>query len=119
MTLVWILLSGLAGAVVYGHFVWPLVWRWRSGPLYGPRMALLREGKQAALDLYSDVLSKQPNNVDALVERGVLAIRLGRFDDARADLEKALALRPEFRRAKTVLMNMSHGGQFGGPPGTL
>jgi len=51
---------------------------------------------EAALDDCNRALSKAPNTANYLDSRGLVFLRLGRFDDAIADYDKALAKYPDF-----------------------
>jgi uncharacterized protein len=49
----------------------------------------------AALKLVDEALSAQPKSIDAIDTRGWILYRLGRLDEAAAELERALAMEPE------------------------
>ncbi|HQS31389.1 MAG: hypothetical protein B7X59_00495 [Polaromonas sp. 39-63-203] len=62
----------------------------RNG-LAGAQEALARDELSAALALYDKVLAIEPENSFALSSRAAVLQKMGRFDSARGDLERALA----------------------------
>jgi tetratricopeptide (TPR) repeat protein len=50
---------------------------------------------QAALAAYNRTLALQPDDPNTLNNRGIILLRLGRYDEALADFNRALALRPD------------------------
>lgn len=54
---------------------------------------------ETAIEIYSKLLEKSPE-VDALVYRGVIYTKTGRFAEAKADFEKASALAPKDEEIK-------------------
>ena len=59
-----------------------------------------------ALSLADDVLEIIPENPDALSTRGEVYIAMMRWEDARADLERALRGRPDSRTVRTLLIQV-------------
>ena len=57
-------------------------------------LAVERQELQEALRLYSLVLRRDPRNLEALINRGVVLKRLGRLQEAERDLRRALEISP-------------------------
>jgi tetratricopeptide (TPR) repeat protein len=63
---------------------------------------------------YQKMLAAFPNNVDALVNYGLLAARLGHTDEATSSWEKAITIDPGQTNAQLYLAEMlARGGKFG------
>lgn len=58
--------------------------------------------KQRALELFSEAAEKAPGSFFVWMERGILLTRLARFEEAIADLNKAIELKPDFRSSYGV-----------------
>lgn len=58
---------------------------------------------QVALRLTDETLAKHPNDVDALTRRGKALTELGRLDEARETLRKAVAIEPRNSRSLLAL----------------
>ena len=69
-------------------------------------VALKTEDFAAVLVHCSQVLAFQPANVKALFRRGVAKARLGRLDEAKADLEKTVLLDPANFDARKELASL-------------
>ncbi len=57
---------------------------------------------EECLDDYAVVIAEDPNHAEHYLERGNVLRRLGRFDDAFADYERAIRLSPRSRRSTTT-----------------
>ena len=56
-----------------------------------------------ALDLYNRVLERDPKNVEALTNRGIIFQRMGKLSLAERDLERALEVAPEDKAALNAM----------------
>ncbi|MGJ4966838.1 tetratricopeptide repeat protein [Bradyrhizobium sp. HKCCYLRH3061] len=61
---------------------------------------LIGQDDQAALQLATDALVRNPPSVDALWIRAILANRSGRPEQSEADLDRAIAIEPDDRRSR-------------------
>src|SRR5260370_1709812 len=57
---------------------------------------------EKAQELVNELLTREPENVAAMVEKGRIALRKGQFDQAEESLEQALKLAPRSRDAHLV-----------------
>ncbi len=74
---------------------------------------LAAAGDPGAEDAYERALAVDPSNADALLGRGYLRSRAGRYDDARADFEAALKYGASKSEALTALgYNAARRGDF-------
>jgi Flp pilus assembly protein TadD len=71
--------------------------------LVDARRALDEKRFNEAVDLYSQVLQKDPQNVTATTNLGMAHYQLGRLDDAETQLRKAAAAMPNDARTRAVL----------------
>ena len=68
------------------------------------RIAKLYDHLPEAESELKQAVAANPQLADALAELGQLHVRLGRYDDARNELERAFALEPENFRVNTNLL---------------
>jgi len=69
----------------------------------------VRAGRlETALATLTALGSEFPDSIAGLTERGCLLLRLGRFDEAAIDLERAIVLDPTSMRARFNLANALH-----------
>ncbi|RLA95539.1 MAG: hypothetical protein DRG69_03315, partial [Deltaproteobacteria bacterium] len=66
-------------------------------------LAVERQELEEALRLYSLILRRDPRNLEALVNRGVVLKRLGRLQKAERDLRRALEISPREETALNAL----------------
>ena len=67
------------------------------------RLLVAGERYQEAYDLYQTYLTRRPSDADALARLGVLALQLGRHDEAVADWQAALSINPMQPAARRYL----------------
>jgi len=79
----WLIRTGLKGASLAGAF----------NNIGGAYMKLGQF--QAAIQYFDSAIKNNPDDVTALVNRGISNQRIGHFDLARKDLDKALSLKPD------------------------
>lgn len=67
---------------------------------------VINENYQMAEDLYQQVLRKNPTNIEALQNMGVIAYNQGQYEKSRFWFEKVLSISPNNRFSKNVLFAM-------------
>ena len=64
---------------------------------------LSKEAYSEALDVFNSYILYSPNNSDAYESRGLLYYKIGDFEKAKDDYEKALSITPDLKSAKDML----------------
>jgi len=74
---------------------------------------LLCDRPERAAAIYRRLLDRKPDELQAWIEYAILSARYGDLVEARRAAERALALKPDDRRARDILESL----ESGGPPG--
>jgi len=74
-----------------------------SGSLERARAEMDQRRLYTAIKTLTEVIGREPENVDALVARGQCYLKLMRYDAARSDMERVLKLRPGLIAARLGL----------------
>lgn len=75
--------------------------RWKG--IERESMAKREQQLRQAIDEASARLAKDPNDAEALLQRGIARGKLGRDKEAVADLEKAISIRPDHAESRLAL----------------
>ena len=72
---------------------------YQIGYIYSNTMALPREYYEISIEHLNKAIMLKPNDVDALIQRGVAYRRSGKFDEAISDFNQAIKLDPKNAKA--------------------